>query len=838
MNSNRLKIFGLALVVIGSTQQAYGRLPGTLNFHDISSTHVDITVGENTNNEKEVEYGDFDNDGDLDVVVAVGYADFQQRRNKLYRNDGGLFFEVSGGPVIPGFSDTDVTRNAFFRDYDGDGWLDIIVVNDNNTDGQAGRTKIYMNNHPDDVFSHFTEEGIARLGDGTGGAACGAISYDVDGVNGPDLYVGNYPGPSQDTMYLNNGDGYFSEVTSTHVPLDTDYTVDVASADLNGDGKVDLLVSNDFDPNFVYYNDLNEDGAAVGDFKYGGSIHSLGTASSGENSMEPGDFDNDGDQDIYWSGRDSGGGDVILVNTGNDDSGKAVFSTNTNLPSSVTGVTSRKATVEDLNLDGRLDIMVMKETLTGFASRPTVLRNVTIPGQPIHFVDWTPGHAFPDGAVHKGWHAAAFDADSPADGYPDLFVGGWSGDFLMRNVPSNEVAAADIGGMLPSLHNIDPVAVLGSDGYVLEVLSRSAGTEQPAGDPCPSATGADTYSITGIPVNGRMAVVLNGCGDYALQATRLDGTEVASSDRGGSGVEEFLEFSAPGGTVCLNVTIAGPCDVVCVDAVACCDNDDDGIRDDACTWCDCEGGSCETIELATFGDTGGAFGACAPDGTASIHDRTHVIRCFEETTACHDVNADAGGPFVDCAPDGACDLHDANHALESFAGTTLCSCDGPSPEVPTMVSGQVDLAVTGPRHARPGELIHVHVSTDSASILRGYQLQSTSSGGRSGSLVLQNITIEPRRDRLFSDGPAFEAFNIARERMFAGLAPPNAAAGGGRDYLVTFVYRASTDAAGTFSVDLDPDETFLVGENLSEVRVNAVEPLIVTIGNAHKRRDR
>ena len=47
------------------------------------------TITEAANNEKQVEVGDFDEDGDLDVVIAVAQSDFGARRNKLYRNDGG-----------------------------------------------------------------------------------------------------------------------------------------------------------------------------------------------------------------------------------------------------------------------------------------------------------------------------------------------------------------------------------------------------------------------------------------------------------------------------------------------------------------------------------------------------------------------------------------------------------------------------------------------------------------------------------------------------------------------------------------------------------------------------
>ncbi len=305
------------MVVVGSVE---ARLPGTMNFENVTSTQVNMTVGETPQNEKEVEYGDFDGDGDLDVAVGVAMSDFGQRRNKLYRNDAGVFNEVSGNPVITGFSGTDVTRNAFFRDYDADGWLDLLVVNDNNTSGEGGRTKIYMNQHSGGVFEKFNEEGIVRLGAGTGGAACGGVSVDNNGDGSYDLYVGNYPGPSQDTMYFNDGNGFFTQVTSTHLPNDSDYTVDVSAADMNGDGKIDLLV-NSGNPNYIYYNDNGAGSSGEGDYKYTGSQYLLGGGTF-EDATEPGDFNNDGLMDIYHSGQDR-----IFRNMGNGANNQAQFVT-------------------------------------------------------------------------------------------------------------------------------------------------------------------------------------------------------------------------------------------------------------------------------------------------------------------------------------------------------------------------------------------------------------------------------------------------------------------------------------------------------------------------------
>lgn len=530
---SRLALSIATVVAMASPAAFADHLPGTMNFENVTGGagkgRIIQTVGETSSNEKEVEFGDFDNDNDLDVVVAVAFSDFGQRRNKLYRNDNGVFTEISGAPVIPGFSGTDVARNAFFRDYNLDGWLDIIIVNDNNTSGDPGRTKIYINQHPGGVFSHYTEEGLERLGSGTGGAACGGVSFDADNDGDADLYVGNYPGPSQDTLYFNrdNQPGFFTEMTALNVPNDSAYTVDVASADMNGDGNIDLLISNHSgNNNFLYYNDNQGAGSDVGDFSYAGSVQNLGPAGVNENSIEPGDFDNDGLMDFYWSNR-SGNADRILRNTGNDANNKAVFVLTGNLPPSVTSQVSRKATVADLNADGRADVFVSASNY-----RPTILRNTTVNGS-ISFIDWTPAQAFPSGVVHKAWHGAVFDSNG--DGDMDIFLGAWTNDHLFEQVPSTELVEADLPGgaekTLPAFFNHSPIAIEGS--VMLE--------EQ------------DVYVAPGLG-NGFISVVINGNDDYLLEVLNSNDAVLTSSDRGGLGTEEALQLNINAGDFKLRVT--------------------------------------------------------------------------------------------------------------------------------------------------------------------------------------------------------------------------------------------------------------------------------------------
>ena len=506
----------------------------TLNFTNVTSSRINQTVDEGTLNEKEVEYGDIDNDGDYDVVIAVAQSDFGRRKNKIYINNGGVFDEVSGTAIMPEFSLTSTTRNAFLRDFDNDGWLDIITVNDSNvgddTPQSPGTTKLYINKHPNGVFSHF-ENQTSQL-DGITGAACSAVAFDFDQNGLCDLYMANYPFTSQDDMALNgiNGDaaGIFTQVTGSHVRQETDYAVDVNAGDMNGDGKLDLLVASIGDPNFILYNDNQGDGSGVGDFSYAGNRNRTQFGNTNwEGAMDPADFDGDGKVDFLFinkGGFSSNGADVIMLNNGNDFNQKATF-VEYNLHPDVDGET-KKATIVDLDDDGKLDIILMADD-----RRPYIYRNVSTPGNP-KFVEWTPGaiQGGSGGGPLIGWHANAFDPDG--DARKDIMMGAFIDDHLFKNVPATAYQEADLtNGALPTFQNSDAISVVG----------RARKSE------------IETYTASGISSGSNVSVVLRSYSNVALTVKDSNGQVIASSDEGLFHVTEAVQFDAPGGDLTFEV---------------------------------------------------------------------------------------------------------------------------------------------------------------------------------------------------------------------------------------------------------------------------------------------
>ncbi|MBN1805191.1 MAG: CRTAC1 family protein [Sedimentisphaerales bacterium] len=135
---------------------------------------------------------------------------------------------------------------AMFFDYDGDGWLDIYFVNGSwlkNVNDNRGRSlrgkltnSLYRNNG-DGTFKNVTNQ--AGVGDKGFGFGCSSADFDNDGD--VDLYVLNY-GPN--VLYRNNGDGTFTDISRESGLANPRWSLSAPWFDYDGDGDFDVYVAN------------------------------------------------------------------------------------------------------------------------------------------------------------------------------------------------------------------------------------------------------------------------------------------------------------------------------------------------------------------------------------------------------------------------------------------------------------------------------------------------------------------------------------------------------------------------------------------------------------------
>ena len=221
---------------------------------------------------------DYDNDGYLDVYLVNGAAIPSLKKegpaywNRLYHNNrDGTFTDVTAKAGVAGAG---YGMGVAVGDYNNDGWPDLYVVN-------VTKNQLFRNNH-DGTFTDVTDE--AGVGGGTlDGKKMWSVSalwldYNNDGL--ADLFVSNYckwevnkdpfcgPGPDQrsychpknyaplpNTLYRNNGDGTFTDVSAeTGVSKHYGKGMGAVMADYDGDGFMDIFVANDTLPNFLFHN--------------------------------------------------------------------------------------------------------------------------------------------------------------------------------------------------------------------------------------------------------------------------------------------------------------------------------------------------------------------------------------------------------------------------------------------------------------------------------------------------------------------------------------------------------------------------------------------------------
>jgi len=179
-------------------------------------------------------HADYDNDGDVDILVLRGAWLSEGHPNSLLRNRGdGTFEDVT---VQAGLHSFYPTQTATWADFDNDGDLDLFIGNESNP--QAGRNFCeYFRNRGDGTF----EEVSADLGLRVAGYVKAVVSGDYDNDGWMDLYVSRY---RESNMLLRNmeGEGFeeIAEIAGVQEPIDS---FPAWFWDYNNDGWQDIFVS-------------------------------------------------------------------------------------------------------------------------------------------------------------------------------------------------------------------------------------------------------------------------------------------------------------------------------------------------------------------------------------------------------------------------------------------------------------------------------------------------------------------------------------------------------------------------------------------------------------------
>jgi enediyne biosynthesis protein E4 len=156
----------------------------------------------------------------------------------------GIHFKHSSSPEARYIVES-MSGGVLLLDYDRDGWLDIYFTNaptlEGALKGEKARGTLYHNNH-DGTFTDVTD----KAGIGTPCFAMGGAVGDYNNDSWPDIYVTCLGG---NVLYRNNGDGTFTDVTKQAGVADGRWSMGASFGDYDGDGFLDLMVTNyvDFD---------------------------------------------------------------------------------------------------------------------------------------------------------------------------------------------------------------------------------------------------------------------------------------------------------------------------------------------------------------------------------------------------------------------------------------------------------------------------------------------------------------------------------------------------------------------------------------------------------------
>ncbi len=277
-----------------------------------------------------VAWADYDNDGFLDLMVSSAVLN---QLAALYRNRGdGKFDRVTNaGPLV---TDLNNWGPVCWGDYDQDGFVDLLMPDGWTADGV--KNALY-NNRGDGNFTRVTQGPLVTASHDLEGGTWG----DLDGDGDLDIVLADhYVGPE---VYRNDGGGTFVRVTQGALPQDGGLAITPSFGDYDNDGRLDVFVPMYNQTSHLFHNDGNWQFTRI----------LLGTA--GQTSMGVwGDYDNDGFLDLFITrGQGDAYSNLLYHNNGNGTFTQVTMG-------SLTSEEGRSALAAwgDYNNDGFLDLYV------------------------------------------------------------------------------------------------------------------------------------------------------------------------------------------------------------------------------------------------------------------------------------------------------------------------------------------------------------------------------------------------------------------------------------------------------------------------------------------------
>lgn len=382
---------------------------------------------------------DYDNDGRPDLYFANGAPQPALEKsdpsyyNRLYRNEGGGHF--ADVTIAAGVRGEGYAMGVAAGDFDNDGFTDLFVAG-------VDRNLLYRNRRNGTFEDITAPAGLAHRGAGQKPWSIGAGWFDYDHDGRLDLFVVNYclwipereppctVGKARtychpkyyaglpNSLYHNNGDGTFTDVSvSSGVASHIGKGMALSFLDFDADGRLDVMVTNDTTPNFLFRNEgdgrFRETGlrAGVAFNDDGRAVSSMG--------VDARDIDNDGREDLFL--------------TANQDEtfplfrnlGQGLFADLT-YPSEVgrqtIAHTGWSNGIYDLNNDGYKDLFAARgsidDNVEQFSHRKSAQPNAVLANLGnLRFVDVSAqaGREFQQPGLHRGAAFGDFDGDGRVD---------------------------------------------------------------------------------------------------------------------------------------------------------------------------------------------------------------------------------------------------------------------------------------------------------------------------------------------------------------------------------------------------------------------------------------